>query len=300
MKYLRLRFQNACLKYDEKGKEYSGHCSLGNIQNSNWYSPIGVDQLSNALHVMFGLPPKPSKRESVFERNEDIYKLACGAYIKYDNYTPSDMNSVKFARNLEFFQTAKPKSDSNSKVSTLIDGTVVTGYYSWDYFKRRFTEKEMYLYDEIINFFSGTLGVSDVRKCYTFVNFVTEFHKHLNDEKVKTFIDNKLCKGGEYYGVGKPLNKPVVTLLTNTYEKAFGSNCDYSQKTPLLYTKGTGRKISFDGEIIVPIPNEEYIDFLSEFGVLPTILDGGMVTIVSITNSVDIEDDNFKPILEEK
>ena len=292
MKYLVLRFENACLKFDESSKS-SDTCSLGKIQETNWSCPIGLDQVSNMLHVMFGLPPKAVNRDTIFKRNKDIYELAKNSYIKYDNYSKEDMESLKFFKNLEFFQTAKPAFNSHQKITTKIDGQEIGGHYTWEYFKRRFNGKDD-LFDIIMNFFNEVLGVEDVRLYYYFPEFVEEFHKHLKEKKVKAFFENELMKGGDFFGVGKPLNTPIINLLKNEYDMANGTNCSYNQPTPLLYCKGTGRRFSFSGEIIVPIENDEYVTYLKEYGTLPTLLDGGLVTVLSISKKppyIGFEDD---------
>ena len=285
MKYLYLKFKDASLKYadvkkNEEGK--FGDCSLKDIENADWSSPIGVDQISNMLHVMFGLPPKASKRNTVFERNDIIYEMARNSYIKYDNYEPKDMVK-RWCESLEFFQTAKPNFNAHSMVSTVIDGQDVSGYYSWRYFERRFNGKEELL-NKIMNLFNDTIGVDNVKKHYYFPDFIKEFHKHVCDEHVKTFFEEELKQGGDFFGRGKPLNTPIVNLIENKYDKTNGSNTQYNGPTPLLLSKGTGRKISFSGEIIVPIDNDELVEYLEKWGTLPTLLDGGLVSVVGLTN----------------
>ncbi len=284
MNYLTLKFENACLKMDESSNK-AGCSSLSNIQDTDWSCPIGLDQVSNMLHVMFGLPPKATFRDTIFKRNKDIDGLAKNSYIKYDNYSKEDMESLKFFKNLEFFQTAKPDYNSHQKITTKIGGQDVGGYYTWNYFERRFKGKED-LFEIIMNFFNDVLGLDDVRHYYYFHEFVEEFHNHLKEKKVKDFFKNELREGGEFFGIKKPLNKPIVNLLKNEYSKNNGTNCSYSQPTPLLYVRGTGRKFSFNGEIIVPIENDDYINYLKEYGTLPTLLDGGLVTVLSVSKKV--------------
>lgn len=280
MYYLTLKFENACLKMDETSKK-AGHCSLQNIKGTNWSCPVGLDQVSNMLHVMFGFPPKATYRDTIFKRNEEIYEIAKKSFLRYYDYSKEDIESLGYFKNLEFFQTAKPDYNSHQKVSTMIDGQEITGNYTWNYFERRFRGKKELL-DMIMGFFNDVLGVDNVKHHYYFPKFVEEFHKHLGEEKVKAFFENELKKGGKFFGVGKPLNTPIVNLLKNEYDKNNGGNSSYNQPTPLLYCKGTGRKFSFNGEIIVPLENEEYVEHLEKYGTLPTLLDGGLVTVVSI------------------
>jgi len=284
MNYLTLKFENACLKMDESSKK-AGYCSLNNIQDTDWSCPIGLDQVSNMLHVMFGLPPKATFRDTIFKRNKDIYEMAKNSYIRYYDYSKEDIESLKFFKNLEFFQTAKPDFNSHQKITTKIDGQDIAGHYTWNYFERRFKGKED-LFKIIMDFFNDILEVDDARRYYYFPEFVEEFHKHLKDKKVKKFFENELREGGYFFGgkikKGTPLNTPIINLLKNEYNVNNGTNCSYNQPTPLLYVRGTGRKFSFSGEIIVPIENDDYIKYLEEYGTLPTLLDGGLVTIVSL------------------
>ena len=288
MKYLHLRFENACLKHADAPKTKDGNlgdCSLKDIEGTNWSCPIGLDQVSNMLHVMFGLAPKATNRDTIFKRNKELYDIAKNSYIKYDNYSKEDIESAKYASNLEFFQTGKPAFNSHSKVSTTIDGQAIQGHYTWNYFERRFKGKEDQ-FKFVMDFFNDVLEVRDVRKYYYFPEFVEEFHKHLKEKKVKDFFKDYLYEGSELFGgkikrQGSPFNKPLVNLLKNAYSVSDGTNCSYSQATPLLYSHGTGRKFSLSGEIIVPL-EDEHIKFLEEYGTLPTLLDGGLVSVVSV------------------
>lgn len=286
MKYLHLRFENACLKHadvkkTEEGKV--GDCSLKDIESANWSCPVGLDQVSNMLHVMFGLAPKATNRETIFKRNKDIYEIAKNSYIKYDDYSEEYIESIKYVTNLEFFQTGKPFYNANSMIKTVINGKPIKGHYTWNYFERRFKGKE-HLFKQIMDFFNDVLEVKDVRKFYYFPEFVEEFHTHLKEKKVKDFFREYLYEGSELFGgsvkrQGSPLNKALVTLLKNEYNDQ--SNCAFEQPTPILISRGTGRKISLSGEIIVPL-EDEHIKYLEAYGTLPTLLDGGLVTVLSL------------------
>ena len=287
MKYLLLRFESACLRYADVslGREGKlGLSSLKNINDFDWSCPIGLDQVSNMLHVMFGLAPKAVNRSTVFKRNKEIYELAKSSYIKYDNYSKEVIEDAKYVFNLEFFQSAKAAYNSHSKINTIIEGKEIHGHYTWDYFERRFKGQEDLL-KEIMDFFNDVLGVSDVRKYYYFPEFIEEFHKHLKEKKVKDFFKNRLYQGGDFFGTKKPLNTSVVSLLKNEYDPKKITNCSYNNPTPLLYTHGTGRKFAFYGEILVPL-NDEYAKHLEKWGTLPTILDGGLINVVSLTNKI--------------
>lgn len=294
MKWMVLRFfdaelRNSYVTKPPKGSKKLGRSSLDPefFNNSDWISPIGVNQVSNMLHSMFNLIPVPTYKKTNLKRNEYIYNMALHSYIKYDGWKPSDRKiPIK-----EYCVEKKARFNSDSKTVTVFDGHKVKGHYSWDYFERRFKNGNEHLLYEILTLFNKTLGVSDVRREYTFPEFVVEFKKHLDEEDVVRFKEERLCYGGDFYGVNKPLSKAYMTLLTEREwpEKGGLSNCSYNSRTPILITNGVGCKVSWSGEIIVPI-EEKDIEYLSQYGSLPTILDGGLISLVKFRKKLDWND----------
>lgn len=269
MKYLILKFENASLITPKKYNVKCESCDLNN--------PIGVNQLSNALHVMCGLAPVATKRETIFTRNEDIFNLAKGAYIKY-NYGCN----VDIERKAEIFQAAKCAYNSNRKITTKIGGKDYIGNYNWDYFDRPFF-KDREGFNKIMSFFNDVVGSKDVMKEFNFDEFVIEFHKHLNEPKVKAFDE----ENREYYsGKGSPLGGPFYEVIFEL-DVPTGSNTVYNRPTAIFNMHGVDyNKSKLSGRIIVPIENEVIIKQIAEYGCNPTILDGGLLTIVGLKNRV--------------
>jgi hypothetical protein len=269
MKYLILKFENASLITSNEDNAKCEPCNLDN--------PIGVNQLSNALHVMCGLAPVATKRETIFTRNEDIFNLAKGAYIKY-NYGCN----VDIERKAEMFQVAKYAYNSEAKIKTTIGGKTYNGFYNWPYFTRRFFNDHEGL-NKIIGFFNEVVGSKNVIRDFKFDEFVIEFHKHLNEPKVKAF-DKENRK--YYSGKGGPLGGPFYKVIFEL-DVPSGTNTVYFQSTPILISHSVEyNKSKLSGRIIVPIENEAIIKQIAECGCNPTILDGGLLTIVGLKNRV--------------
>lgn len=285
MKYLILKFENASLIIPNKNNEpprkgyrqFVENKGIVKYQPCDLDNPIGVNQLSNALHVMCGLAPVATKRETIFTRNEDIFNLAKGAYIKYDYGCNIDIE-----RKAEMFQAAKYAEDSNRTITTKIDGKDYNGFYNWAYFERPFFKDHEGL-NKIMNFFNDVVGSKNVKKDFEFDEFVIEFHKHLNEPKVKAFDE----ENRKYYGSkGCPLSGPSYKLIFEL-DVPSGSNTDSSKQTPILNIHSVEyNKCKLSGRIIVPIENEVIIKQIAECGCNPTILDGGLLTIVGLKNRI--------------
>ncbi len=305
MKYLDLEFRNAALIIPNKRNKPNGGFKHF-INGQGWVKydglgvdlehPVGVNQLANMLHVMCGIPPVASKRETIFTRNEEIFNIAKNSYIKY--YDKCDVEPEKKA---ETFQSAKAAFNSNSNISIVLNGKKYLGYFSWMYLRKLFFEKKNKAkYEELIGFFNNILNSEDITKEYTFNEFITKFHEHLEDEEVKEF---RAYVENDTKGLKKILKNPWISLLF--YGKpASGSNTTNFSDTPILNVRGIGfKKARFCGSILVPIPEEkEYlIDCIREYGVLPTILDDGLVIIKGLKNYVsEARLNEYKPVFSEE
>lgn len=312
-KYLFLRFKNAAIilpKFRGNPKDH-WRVGVGKIpfQFPNEDRPIGVNQLSNALHVMAGLAPVASNRPSVFKRCEVIYEMAKNSYIKYDDVIDE-----------ELFNNAKFLDTSNVKIKAVIGdrGTLnekdgESCVLNWTYFKRAYFESSKVL-DEIMQLFNSLVETEDVVKKYSFIEFGSEFRKYLKDERVIDFLKKKtkyflktvtIGKLEEFLGFGiDRLNKgekPKIKVNTSTFwyflvgKPGIGSNLmaakGYNPNT-ILITRGVDfRKRKYSGKIAVPITDDRIIEQLSEVGVNPTILDGGILMMEDINwaSSEDLE-----------
>ena len=290
MKYLTIRFENASLilpnknetpKKNKKGltfRQYTQGVGITAYDECDLENPIGADQLSNVLHVMCGLAPIPTKRKTIFTRNEELYNIAKNSYIKYDKGCNNDID-----RKSEMFQASKYAEDSHLQISTKIGDEVYSGFYNWAYFLRRFY-KNKDLLKKILNFFNKVLSSENVMKDYKFDEFVIEFHKHLSDDDVKAFdAENRKA----YSDKGSPLGGPFYAVIFEA-KKPLGNNTVYFQSTPILASHSVEyKKGKLSGTIIIPIENEDIIEQIRNCGCNPTILDGGLVTIVELKNRIN-------------
>lgn len=268
-------------------------------------SPIGVSQLANALHVMCGLPPVPTKRknESFFTLNNELVKMAENSYIKYENIPfirlgntikNKSGESITYYTYLgEMFHSHKAHHNSNVQASTIIDGVKYNGYYNWEIFHSYFKGKLDDEWEKLINFFSSVLNVDNVIRKYSYCDFVSEFHKHLSETKVVDFFKNDYqelknikvkdnfhcCR---YYAVGSCNHLKIIFGEGNTSS----DNTTYGHY-PLFTRSGVDYlKLKYKGEIIIPIYDEKVLRQMENVGITPNILDGGLVSIIGLQKSM--------------
>lgn len=312
-KYLFLRFKNAAIILPKFRGNPKDHWipGIGKVpfHFPNEDRPIGVNQLSNALHVMAGLAPVASNRPSVFKRCEVIYEMAKNSYIKYDDVIDE-----------ELFNNAKFLDTSNVKIKAVIEdrGTLnekdgENCVLNWTYFKRAYFESSEVL-GEIMQLFNSLAKTKDVTKKYSFVEFGSEFRKNLKDERVTDFLKKKTKYFLKKATIGKleeflgfyidKLNKdekPKIRVNTSTFwyflvgRPGIGSNLKankgYNPNATLIAKGVDFRKRKYSGKIAVPITDNNIIEQLSEVGINPTILDGGLLVVENINwaNSEDLE-----------
>ena len=267
--------------------------------------PIGLSQLANALHVMCGLAPVPTKRkdESFFTLNNELVKMAENSYIKYENMpfvrisnkvkNKSDETITYYTYLGEMFHSNKAHHNSNVQASTIIDGVKYNGYYNWEIFHSYFKGKLDDEWEKLINFFSSVLNVDNVIRKYSYRDFVSEFHKHLSETKVVDFFKNdyqelKNIKVKDnfhhcsYYTIGGCNHLKIIFNEGNT---------SFDHKThghyPLFTCSGVDYlKLKYKGEIIIPIYNEKVLKQMEKVGITPNILDGGLVSIIGLQKSI--------------
>lgn len=312
MNYLILKFENAALVTPSKPKDFKHfvrHLGLIECDMPDMETPIGVDQLSNALHVMCGLAPCASKRSTVFKCNETIYNIAKGAYIRYDSLL-----------NQEGFQDTKIQDNSTAKIK---DCKGNDGIFNWSYLRRAAYSSPNTL-EELLRLLNYVCKVEDVTKEMTFHQVVELMKENMDNNividfllhRAKLFMNNIALKAIEKtYNIkvehlekgNKPrLNvpNPMWYLLFNvpfTGSNIVGSGT-YNPNAALQVRSIKYRKTKFSGEIIVPLEDEKIVEQIQENGVCPTILDGGMVTIEGIKKSIPevILRNNFDKIFSEK
>lgn len=312
MNYLILKFENAALVTPSKPKDFKHfvrHLGLIECDMSDMETPIGVDQLSNTLHVMCGLAPCSSKRSTVFQRNSELYDIAKNAFIRYDNVISQ-----------EGFQDAKIQDNSTAKISYCKGHE---GIYNWSYLRRAAYSSPNTL-EELLRLLNYVCKVEDVTKEMTFHQVVELMKENMDNDVVidfllhraKLFMDNRALNIIEkFYNIkvehldkgDKPrLNvpNPIWYLLFNvpcTGNNIVGSG-SYNPNAALQVRSVKYRKTKFSGEIIIPIEDVKIFEQIKENGVCPTILDGGMITIVGIKKSIPevVLRNNYAKIFTEK
>lgn len=319
MTYLHLAFKNASFVYEKGsvGKEES-------IKFSSENGPIKIHNIENVLRVLCGLRPKKINKESLYNNDNEledfIHECATNSYISYENvfdfYNAEKTIKVKdesgkkieklvlLSNYREFIQGGVYKFNANLPIHSKIFNLIVNGLYSWKRIEMVF-EQEKELYNELINFFNKTLGV-DVLKTYCddFNAFSVELRKYWDNKEYKEFVSEKFpiyVKKELAYsaglktilGLNEKLNKDLEKLRNETDPKNLksgngDSNSNNSSKIPLMIRQyANSKKLSFDGEIIIKIKDGYILERMSNFGVNPTILDGGLVEVVGKYDMID-------------
>jgi hypothetical protein len=313
MYYLRLKFEDAALILSNKnskpqrGRGYTHIANAFGVYNSSekareidYDMPIGISQVSNMLHVMLGYAPKPTYRKSLIKRNEEIYEIAKKARIKY--YDNCDENIYEKS---EVLQGAKAAFNSNATRTTKIGDKTYQGFYTWSYFLKRFEgfdNGKIHL-DNILALFNKTLGCNNVIKEYTFKEFVLAFEKYTRDKNIIDFIKTNPI----YFKTGGILLSAMAYVIfkwkitvckdevTLKDEVPTGDNISWSQPTPILESKDINqRKAKLSGEIMVEFDNDEIVERLHKCGTLPTLLDGGLVSVISLEKELPFTETIYK------
>lgn len=327
--YLVLDFKDAALivTYKSKPKPYAKSSSFisgpAKYEAPDYDAPIGVSQLTNAIHIMCGLPPVPCKRksESIFTHCEELVKMAQNSYIHYDNNSPlrfvtvKENEEVKYSQEIgDMFYSHKPFYNSKKKeFKTTIDGHTYNGLFNWTIFKERVQGVSKELWNELLTLFNETLSSDNVINDYAFANFVEEFHKHLDDPQVKKFrekrydnyqklVSNGLCK---YQPGGVHLRLVFNEVARKEDGTIKDPGNDHGPSTPYpIFISGTPGylKQRYKGRIIIPIYDDKVKEMMKEVGIIPNILEGGLVSIVGFKKSInqDYLEKNYAKITEQK
>ena len=314
--FLRLKFEDAALVLNNKANPPSkkGYTHIVNelgvyspsekTREIDYDMPIGVSQVSNMLHVMFGYAPKPTYRRSLIKRNEEIYDIAKNARIRY--YNDCDKNLYEKS---EVLQGAKAPFNSHMSVITKIGEEKYDGFYNWAYFLKRFDKFDDKYLNAILSFFNKIIGCNDVIREYDFDKFVLEFEKYTDTKEVKDFIISNPI----YFKRGGILLSAMAYVIFKWFidfkgdgsvelkkKKPTGNNTSYQGPTPLLENKeASKRKAKLSGEIIVEFDNDELVERLHRYGTLPTLLDGGLVNVVSLENELPFTETIYKLLYKE-
>ena len=297
MYYLRLRFEDAALVLANKNaRPTRGHTHINNAfgvynpsekpREIDYEMPVGISQISNMLHVMLGYAPKPTYRKSLIKRNEQIYEIAKRARILY--YDGCDENIYEKS---EVLQGSKAPFNSHATKKTKIGDELYDGFYTWSFFLKRFDKFDNQELTKILSFFNEILECKNVIKEYTFPKFVLAFEKYTNSKEVENFIKSNpiyFKNGGILLSaMSYVIFKRSITVSQGEVKienkKVTGNNTSYNQPTPLLESKDVNqKKAKLSGEIMIEFDDDSILERLHECGTLPTLLDGGVVSVMSL------------------
>lgn len=312
MKYLILKFRDAALitqGISKKFQHFVRHIGVIDGEIPDMDTPISADQLSNVLHVMLNLAPCATKRNTVFKRNEVIYNMSKNAYIRYDKII-----------NQEAIQNPKIIDSSTAPIHDIKGNN---GVYDWMHFKRAAYSSPKTL-EEVFRLFNYICKVDDVTKKYT-IHQVADIIKNNKDNEIlrdfiahraKIFMNkNALDALEKTYHIAvdrlETGEKPRLRVPSPFWYLLFGvpfkggniiADRAYNPNAILVPRGVEYRKTKFSGEIIVPVDKNEIVEQIQSNGCCPTVLEGGMITIVGLQNSISeaVLNDKFEKIFVEK
>lgn len=240
---------------------------------------IGVNQVSNMLHVLAGLPPVPSKRKTILSVNEKLMDIAKKSYIRYT--TPIRYTDKGYIKGGQVIQTDKVCKNSNRKFSTVIalngQDTKVTGNYTWNYIQRYYGKDNFnILYDFLCDFFND----NNLMSHKSFIQVISDLSYHYDHPKLLKFKS----ESGNFIKT-----KWMQGLLFGGYNISNGCNTVFCGRTPLLNMNGITQQVDFDGEIVFPIDDNEVIKAISEHGGTSRLLEGGFAYIKSVSQFFNTE-----------
>lgn len=289
-KILLLKFSNARLfrKFNRKTKKniYTKDkifCPLG-INNVNrnqvphFIEPITKHQISNMLHVLFNERPVPTLRKSFYDKNEYYMNKADESYLKIN--TPKIR---KFEDGEDFYYE---KQHIKKAVFNAWNGEVKP---DWFIVKRYIDNNNMF--NDFVSMLNGLLNTNDVTKL-TFLDVIG---------LVRKLPSNLICELYNY------IENKMIGKLSITY--TFGIKRDnliepsYSQITQnmnngITINNGIDTVLNLDGEIAIPVNNEDIFNLKNNSKGFAKLLDGGLVWIDSIISSYEFNEYGFVKVSE--
>lgn len=268
-KFLVLAFENAGWFYNNKynkSKDFvfkNHNISEKRSEFGKYFeSPITLNHISNVLHVLFGERPVSSFREydlldgtPIVTTNEEIVEMAGNGWIK--------INNKYNVKKLELIQTKKAVYNSYDKSKSIL---------YWEKLKHILNPE---LYNEFIELVKKVLDTEyplENTLEYTIDN-IRKNHK--DNELVKAFCEELVNKR----------KKLVANILIEDNDEEF-----YKKKSEIYRsTVNTGIEhlIRLSGEIIIEIKDDKWIQKLRSNSGTATILDGGLVFIKYLINSLE-------------
>lgn len=289
-KILLLEFSNARLfrKYNRKTKKniYTKDkifCPLGinNInrdQVSHFIEPITKYQISNMLHVLFNERPVPTLRKSFYTRNEYYVNKANESYLKIN--TPKIR---KFKDGEDFYYE---KQHIKKAVFNAWNGEVKP---DWFIVKRYIDNNDMF-----INFTSKLnelLKVNDVTKLIFLdvVQQIRELPSNLIFE-LYNFITKKM--------LGKVTIAYVFGIKNGNLINPGFSKITCNMNNGITINNGIDTVLNLDGEIAVPVNDNDIFNLKNNSKGFAKLLDGGLVCIKSIISPYEFNEYGFVKVSE--
>jgi hypothetical protein len=271
MKYLKLNFRNAGYFQDSSRSKDFVFDITGQRKRktcNRQIEPITVNQISNMLHVLMGERPKASLRETIIERQDDIFQIANNSYLKIDTLMTYNKKNKKSYFPKESMTTRKSVYNSYSTSANLI------------YWKRIEDLLESDLYKEFINLINDLFGYDVIEK-HTCQEALLILNKNfLKNGKLRKFI--KLLKSKR--------KMPLVNLMNGLKGKNVAINSN--ARTLITTNSGIDYITRISGSIIVPI-EDSYIEKIKQNKGIATLLDGGFVWIESLIDGEYLSENIF-------
>jgi hypothetical protein len=253
-KFLILNFKNAGLFRKHNGtkdKIFDISSKRDRKNEPEFIEPITEYQVSNVLHVLFGERPVSSIRESLYSRNEYLVDKARNSFLRIESYT-----NDKGKYQQEIKQLNKPFWNSWNPQS----------FMNWERTRK-------ILGEELFTKFSETL--EEVFKIsLSKVSFVEVKEKVLatKDKRLDAIFDELISNGK------KSLYNSFFGIKTEL------SDINKNSKTMLTIIRGVDTVFKLDGQILVPVSDEDIEKIRANKGTA-TILDGGLVSIKDLIDS---------------
>lgn len=267
--YLILKFEDSGLfrtTYDTKDKVFCVTEKGGKDRREvpQFVEPIVVNHISNMIHVLFGERPKSTNRYSPYDIIQYYYDKALNSYLKINTYVD---NKGRFP------------SETVLVNKSVFNSWQKTSYMNWN---RVYKLLEDEIYEDFTKTLSEILGFNVTSKSF---NEVKTIILNTNDGRLVKLFDKM-----------KSLNKtPVYSSIYGTGNAL--SDINKNKRTMLTVNYGPHKVSRLDGEIIIPV-NDEDIEKLKLNKGCATLLDGGVVYIDSIKNANVINIDGFRKVSE--
>jgi hypothetical protein len=276
--YLKIRFKNARL-FLNKDNRLCKHITYDDVDKmstsraleKNFKEYITVYQISNLIHILFGQRPVPSFRKvygyGIVDR---LFEKAKMSYLKLEYAKLTNKKGEEYP-----YQecTTLNKASSNANLTM--------GVASWEHVYRRIHRNKAD-FQKIKDTFGTVLNmkVTEDKPYMYYVNLlrkVSDVKDKLADIKL-TAIKNHIISDANIWQILSVGSKGGI---------------------PTLITKGIGSCVNINGEVLIPITDEDYAEIRSSYKGSCTILDGGVVFLEGIEYSDDFNEDylnDFKKV----